>query len=138
MRGLHRRLSAVAAAVLRGVVGSVPGGLGPGRAMLVGAVLGGAGPVAAASDGRDGFAEPPAGAAEALCARSGDADPPASDQPTPLQRRSLAGCDGEALLYGIGQAADPFRARLCAFVERDEPDARRNDRVARIRWPAPC
>ena len=94
--------------------------------MLVGAVLGGAGPVAAASDGRDGFAEPPAGAAEALCARSADADPPASDQPTPLQRWSLAGCDGEALLYGIGQAADPVRARLCAFLERDEPDARGN------------
>ena len=45
-------------------------------------------------------------------------DPPASDGPPTGRRADLKDCDGEALLYGIGRAADPKEARFCAFVQR--------------------
>ena len=40
--------------------------------------------------------------------------------PTPAQAKTLKGCDSEALYYGIGMAADPVKARLCAFTEEDD------------------
>lgn len=60
-------------------------------------------------------------AANIICARMAHAEPPASDRPTTAQRQALVGCDGEALLYGIGRPADPAKARLCAFVQRAHP-----------------
>ena len=58
----------------------------------------------------------------ALCRSVRGREPPEADRPTPSQRQAMAGCDSEALYYGIGMAADPVRARHCAFLEaeRDE------------------
>jgi hypothetical protein len=44
---------------------------------------------------------------------------PAADVPTPEERKTLAGCDAEALYYGIGRPADFAAARKCAYVQRD-------------------
>lgn len=63
--------------------------------------------------------EPDPKQVEALCQRYADTEPPAADQPTPAQQATLAHCDSEALLYGIGRPADPAQARLCAFAEAD-------------------
>ncbi|WP_344708568.1 lysozyme inhibitor LprI family protein [Sphingomonas humi] len=56
----------------------------------------------------------------AICARVIHAEPPTADRPTPAQAKALKGCDSEALYYGIGVKADPVKARLCAFTEKDE------------------
>lgn len=56
----------------------------------------------------------------AICARVINAEPPAADRPTPAQTRALKGCYSEALYYGIGMKADPIKARLCAFTEKEE------------------
>jgi uncharacterized protein YecT (DUF1311 family) len=42
---------------------------------------------------------------------------PSGDEPTPAQAKALAKCTSSDLYYGIGQPADPARARLCAYVE---------------------
>ena len=57
-------------------------------------------------------------ATRTICASVADSAPPVSDLPTPGQAADLKGCDAEALYYGIGRPADPARARLCAFVQR--------------------
>jgi uncharacterized protein YecT (DUF1311 family) len=57
---------------------------------------------------------------KALCRQLRGREPPPADRPTPGQARSLAGCSSEALYYGIGRAADPDQARLCAFAEAEE------------------
>jgi hypothetical protein len=56
-----------------------------------------------------------------MCARVIDAGPPRRDYPTPAQATALKGCDGEALLYGIGRPADPGKARHCALLQRQAP-----------------
>lgn len=56
---------------------------------------------------------------KALCRSVSTREPPAADRPDAATARSLAGCDSEALYYGIGMAADPVRARQCAFLEAD-------------------
>ncbi len=89
---------------------------------IVLALLAGGLPARAAPDSQDSgmrAMQADTVAADALCRRVAQADPPASDRPTAAQRKSLSGCDGEALLYGIGRPADPKQARLCAFVQRD-------------------
>lgn len=69
-------------------------------------------------EGDDVFADNPAfEPSRALCRQVRDREPPASDRPDAAMRASLAGCDSEALYYGIGMPADPERARLCAFAE---------------------
>lgn len=69
-------------------------------------------------EGDDVFAGDPTFApSRALCRQVRDREPPASDRPDAAMRASLAGCDSEALYYGIGMPADPERARLCAFAE---------------------
>lgn len=57
------------------------------------------------------------------CRRIGDPRPPASDRPSPAERRSLKGCDSEALYYGEQGPADPAKARKCAFIEAEGNDA---------------
>jgi uncharacterized protein YecT (DUF1311 family) len=57
---------------------------------------------------------------KALCRQLRGREPPAADRPTPAQARSLRACSSEALYYGIGSAADPEQARLCAFTEAQE------------------
>jgi hypothetical protein len=59
---------------------------------------------------------------KALCQRLSDREPPASDRPDAATARSLKGCSSEALYYGIGMAADPVRARQCAFLESERDD----------------
>jgi hypothetical protein len=41
--------------------------------------------------------------------------------PTAEERRALAGCDSEALYYGIGRAPDLAAARKCAYAEMGTP-----------------
>ena len=43
-------------------------------------------------------------------------EPPGTDLPTASERASLHGCDDEAAYYGIAQAVDYRKARLCAFT----------------------
>jgi hypothetical protein len=56
---------------------------------------------------------------KAICRKVRDREPPASDRPDAATARTLKGCDSEALYYGIGVAADPVRARQCAFLEAE-------------------
>jgi hypothetical protein len=60
---------------------------------------------------------------KALCRRLKGQEPPVPDRPDAKTARSLEGCDSEALYYGIGVAADPVRARQCAFVEAQRDDS---------------
>lgn len=53
----------------------------------------------------------------AECVRVETAAFPGEDQPSPQAIESLAGCDSESLYYGIGRAAEPAKARECAFAE---------------------
>lgn len=58
----------------------------------------------------------------AMCRQVKGRQPPASDRPDAAAARSLKGCSSEALYYGIGIAADPVKARQCAFVEAANPE----------------
>ncbi len=55
---------------------------------------------------------------QALCRAVAGREPPAADRPGADAARALAGCDAEALYYGIGVARDPARARQCAFTQQ--------------------
>jgi len=55
---------------------------------------------------------------QGVCRSVADREPPAADRPDAATRASLAGCDAEALYYGIGVTRDPARARLCAFTQQ--------------------
>lgn len=59
---------------------------------------------------------------KALCRKLRDREPPASDRPDAAGAAALNGCDSEALYYGIGQPADPAKARQCAFLEAERGD----------------
>jgi hypothetical protein len=61
--------------------------------------------------------------AGAVCERFAGTPFPATDLPTPAERKALAGCDGEALYYGIGRPVDLAAARKCAYVQRDDQQA---------------
>lgn len=54
---------------------------------------------------------------QALCRAVAGRAPPAADRPDPATAAALAGCDAEALYYGIGVARDPARARQCAATQ---------------------
>lgn len=58
-------------------------------------------------------------ASTAACERVRDLRPPARHRAATEQARALAGCDAQALYYGIGMAADPVRARQCALLNVD-------------------
>ena len=66
-------------------------------------------------------------ASRAICRRLADVAMPANDLPTPAQAASLADCSSHALYYGIGRAADPTAARLCAVVENRSADPQVTD-----------
>ena len=55
---------------------------------------------------------------QALCRAVAGREPPAADRPDAATASSLAGCDAEALYYGIGVPRDPVRARQCAFTQQ--------------------
>lgn len=54
---------------------------------------------------------------DARCAGVQQTEFPASDRPNAAQRAALRDCDSEDLYYGITRAADPVRARLCAYTQ---------------------
>lgn len=56
---------------------------------------------------------------KAVCRALKGMTPPPGDRPDAATAATLSGCSSEALYYGIGVPADPERARLCAYVERD-------------------
>jgi uncharacterized protein YecT (DUF1311 family) len=71
-------------------------------------------------DTKDDFTSTPEYApSKALCRKLRDREPPAADRPSAAQAKALAGCDSEKLYYGIGVAADPVKARQCAFLEAE-------------------
>lgn len=57
---------------------------------------------------------------DTICASKAAIEPPASDAATEAERTALAGCDSEALYYGIGIPKDPVAARKCAMLERSK------------------
>jgi uncharacterized protein YecT (DUF1311 family) len=59
---------------------------------------------------------------KATCDRLKNVPFPAADQPDEALRKQLRGCNSEQLFYGIGQKADPVKARACAYVELAEGD----------------
>jgi hypothetical protein len=59
---------------------------------------------------------------EATCARVEALPLPTPAPLTEAEQAALAGCDSEALYYGIGTPADPVKARQCAWLERGEHD----------------
>jgi hypothetical protein len=70
----------------------------------------------AASSRREGY-EARKARVDAACVLAGKPAYPAADRPGDEEARALgAGCDSEALYYGIGRAADPAGARRCAFI----------------------
>ena len=56
-------------------------------------------------------------ASQKICAGLRDLRPPAGDIPGSGGGIPSAGCNSEALYYGIGMKADPVKARACAFYE---------------------
>lgn len=56
---------------------------------------------------------------ESLCAPLAKVQLPSQDRPPQTELLALAGCDAEALYYGIGRAPDQEKARHCAYLGRD-------------------
>jgi Lysozyme inhibitor LprI len=53
------------------------------------------------------------------CDKFEEVQEPASDLPTPEERKALASCNSEYLYFGIDHPADPVKARKCAYIERE-------------------
>jgi len=60
--------------------------------------------------------------AKQMCASVKDVELPAADRPTPAEEKALAKCVSADLYFGFGQAADPVKARKCAYAEMDRND----------------
>ena len=60
--------------------------------------------------------------AKQMCAAVKDVELPAADRPTPAEEKALAKCVSADLYFGFGQAADPEKARKCAYAEIDRND----------------
>jgi hypothetical protein len=60
---------------------------------------------------------------DAICARYAQVPLPAADQPSPAEKKSLTGCDAEAMYYGIGVAQDFAKARKCAYAQLEAGNA---------------
>src|SRR6478672_702627 len=54
-----------------------------------------------------------------MCTSVKDVELPATDRPTPAEEKALAKCASADLYFGFGQAADPVKARKCAYAEMD-------------------
>jgi hypothetical protein len=57
--------------------------------------------------------------ARQMCASVKDVELPPADRPTPDERAALASCVSVDLYFGLGQLADPVKARKCAYAEID-------------------
>jgi hypothetical protein len=60
--------------------------------------------------------------AKQMCAAVKDVELPAADHPAPAEEKALAKCVSADLYFGFGQAADPAKARKCAYAEMDRND----------------
>ncbi|MGB8130884.1 MAG: hypothetical protein WCG81_13920 [Candidatus Angelobacter sp.] len=60
--------------------------------------------------------------AKQMCAAVKDLELPAADHPTPAEEKALAKCVSVDLYFGLGQTADPAKARKCAYAEMDRND----------------
>jgi hypothetical protein len=60
--------------------------------------------------------------ARQICEEVKDVELPAQDRPTPAEKKALAQCVSEELYFGFGQAADPVKARQCAYLEMERGD----------------
>lgn len=61
-----------------------------------------------------------AGEWETVCEPYERVPVPEADRPSIDEREVLEGCSSEALYYGIGQNADPEKARKCAYLELEQ------------------
>lgn len=61
-------------------------------------------------------------ATQKICAGLRDLEPPMADRPGGGGPAQPGPCDAEALYYGIGEKADPAKARACAFYEIGRAD----------------
>jgi hypothetical protein len=57
--------------------------------------------------------------AKQACASVEQVEPPAADRPTAAEEKALASCVSLDAYYGLGEPADPVKARKCAFAEMD-------------------
>jgi hypothetical protein len=57
--------------------------------------------------------------AKQACASVEQVEPPAADRPTAAEEKALASCVSLDAYYGLGEPADPLKARKCAFAEMD-------------------
>jgi hypothetical protein len=57
--------------------------------------------------------------AKQMCASVKDVELPAADRPTPTEEKALAKCVSQDIYFGLGQTADPVKARKCAYAEID-------------------
>lgn len=53
------------------------------------------------------------------CASVAQVEPPAADHPTAAEEKALANCSSLDAYFGLGQSADPVKARKCAYAEID-------------------
>ena len=57
--------------------------------------------------------------ARRICASVKDAEPPSTDRPTAAEEQKLGNCSSVDAYFGFGEAADPLKARQCAYAEVD-------------------
>src|SRR6476661_6759578 len=57
--------------------------------------------------------------AKQICASVKDLKLPAVDKPAPAEEKALASCVSLDAYFGLGQPADPVKARKCAYAEID-------------------
>jgi len=57
--------------------------------------------------------------AKQICASVKDLELPAADKPAPAEEKALASCVSLDAYFGLGQPADPVKARKCAYAEID-------------------
>jgi len=57
--------------------------------------------------------------AKQICASVKDLKLPAADKPAPAEEKALASCVSLDAYFGLGQPADPVKARKCAYAEID-------------------
>jgi len=57
--------------------------------------------------------------AKQICASLKDLELPAADKPAPAEEKALASCVSLDAYFGLGQPADPGKARKCAYAEID-------------------
>ncbi|HEX3092390.1 MAG TPA: hypothetical protein VHW72_07200, partial [Candidatus Angelobacter sp.] len=57
--------------------------------------------------------------AKQMCASVKNLELPVADKPAPAEEKALASCVSLDAYFGLGQPADPVKARKCAYAEID-------------------